>query len=506
MVDAVVPRWHGDNYQARVFWENAFNLLDPTSCVVEVTFEANGPKAFDDVVVKYDPPVVRSGPERVTAEYHQVKWHVEYGGRFGYEDFVDPAFIGAQTSSLLERLQQARQTETPNSRFAFVTTYRIKDNDPLADLVSGHDKSILVEKLFDGTKTDKSRMGMVRRLWREHLKLTSDEELRTVVSGLRVLEGHRSLDELRTQINLRAQVVGLLSYGDVTSDFRYDELARQLKVRHLNKLTRETFEKFCREERLFAERRTDGDNFLRLAIRSFLGPAADIVGASPENTLLLTDDFRQRYLRDDLDWQRDIRPKVETFLRAAVVKSSRLRLIVDAHASIAFLAGLVLDLKSGVEVELVQKGRVGSRTWRADDGTGAKGASFNVTVDHLGAGPEIAVAISISQATEVQTRTYVASRLPKVGTLISFALPTGPGQQTVAGGEHASALAERVSNTVREMKLQDPDALVHIFAACPNSFLYFLGQHHQGIAPCIVYEFDFDRHCHKTYQPSFIIS
>ncbi len=51
MVDAVVPRWHGDNYQARIFWENALNLLDPTSCVVEVTFEANGPKAFDDVVV-----------------------------------------------------------------------------------------------------------------------------------------------------------------------------------------------------------------------------------------------------------------------------------------------------------------------------------------------------------------------------------------------------------------------------------------------------------------------
>ena len=36
---------------------------------------------------------------------------------------------------------------------------------------------------------------------------------------------------------------------------------------------------------------------------------------------------------------------------------------------IAFLAGSVLDLKSGVEVELLQKGRVGFRTWRADDGS-----------------------------------------------------------------------------------------------------------------------------------------
>ena len=29
MADAVVARWHGDNYQARVFWENALNLLLP---------------------------------------------------------------------------------------------------------------------------------------------------------------------------------------------------------------------------------------------------------------------------------------------------------------------------------------------------------------------------------------------------------------------------------------------------------------------------------------------
>ena len=87
MADAVTARWHGDNYQSRIFWEHALNLLVDSSCVVEVTFEANGPKAFDDVVVRYDPPVARPGPDRVPAEYTQVKWHVETGGRFGYEDF-----------------------------------------------------------------------------------------------------------------------------------------------------------------------------------------------------------------------------------------------------------------------------------------------------------------------------------------------------------------------------------------------------------------------------------
>ena len=90
--------------------------------------------------------------------------------------------------------------------------------------------SVLVERLFDGT-TDRSRMGRVRKLWREHLQLSSDDELKQLIMGLRIFEGYRSLDELRASINLKAQIVGVLACSAADSDFRYDELARQLKVR-----------------------------------------------------------------------------------------------------------------------------------------------------------------------------------------------------------------------------------------------------------------------------------
>ena len=504
MANAVTARWHGDNYQARVFWENAFNLLLPHSCVVEVTFEADGPKAFDDVVVKYDPPLARSGPDRVSADYHQIKWHVQTGGRFGYEDFIDPDFIGAKSFSLLQRLKQARRTAPASAHFTFLTTYRIKDGDPLAGLISGNDKTLLDARLFDGT-TDRSRMGRVRKCWREHLELVDDEQLRAVVRGMRVVDGHRSLEELRNEINIKALVVGVLACSAAESDFRYDELARQLKVRQLSALNREALLQICEEEGLLADRAPEPDGFLPIAIRSFLGPAADIVGAAPEDTLLLVEEFRQRYLQEGREWQRDIRPKVETFLRAAVRKCGQLRLILDAHASIAFLAGAVLHLKSGVESQLVQKGRVGTRTWRVDDGSGAEGGRFEIEETQIGEGCDIAVAISASQSTTQQVRAYVTAKLPHVRKFISCEMPAGPGQRSVAGGEHAATLAEQVSNHVRGAKGNDPDAVSHIFAAAPNSLLFYLGQHHQAIAPCIVYEFDFDRKEHKTYQPSFII-
>ena len=499
-----MARWHGDNYQSRVFWENAFNLLEPTSCVVEVTFEADGPKAFDDVVVKYNPPIPRSGSDRISADYHQIKWHVDTGGRFGFEDFISPDFIGAKSISLLKRLQQARLAAPTSAHFTFLTTYRIKDGDPLAVLISGNDRTLLVERLFDG-RTDLSRMGKVRKCWREHLMLENDEQLMTVLRGFRVVDGYRSLRELRDQINLKAKVVGVLACDDSDSDFRYDELARQLKVRQLSALNREVFLQICREEGLLVERSKETDHFLPIAICSFIRSAADTIGAAFEDSLLLTEDFRQRYLQEGREWQRDIRPKVETFLLTSARKCTKLRLILDAHASIAFLAGVVLNLKSGVEVHLVQNGRVGTRIWRADDGSGSESNHFEITEDQIGEESEIAIGISASQPVTAQIRDYVAVQLPGVGKLISCTLPTGPGQQSVAGGEHAAALAEQISNYIRALKVNDPDAVVHIFAAAPNSLLFYLGQHHQAIAPCIVYEYDFDRQAHKTYQPSFII-
>jgi hypothetical protein len=123
----------------------------------------------------------------------------------------------------------------------------------------------------------------------------------------------------------------------------------------------------------------------------------------------------------------------------------------------------------------------------------------------LGDGPEIAVAISVAQSAEAAARAYCSASLPKVGRLVNFALPAGPSQRGVLGGGHAAALAESLANHLRLIKGNKTDTVAHIFAAAPNALVFYLGQQHQAIAPCVVYEFDFDRRGNKSYQPSMIM-
>lgn len=96
MTQAVVARQQGDHFQARVFWLHAALLLDPTSGVVRVAYET-GPKAFDDVLVEYDPvqaPQDHTGAPLVR-DHLQCKWHVR-PNEFGYADLADPGFSNAQ--------------------------------------------------------------------------------------------------------------------------------------------------------------------------------------------------------------------------------------------------------------------------------------------------------------------------------------------------------------------------------------------------------------------------
>lgn len=499
MANAVIAGWQGHDYQARFFWIHASALRDPDQThVTEVSYEADFPKGFDDVVVRYDPPRPGSQGYRVAVHHYQIKFHVVAPGRFGYDDLVDPKFTGGEAVSILQRLQEAKRKSPREAAFTLVTTDRIKEGDQLLELLSNDDRRLRLDKLFV-SGSDRSKMGRVRKLWREHLHLEDDDQLREVLGGFGIHEGHVSLEQMRDAVNDRFRVVGLTTCRDALA-FKYDAAAKQLKINAINNLTRESFEKLCVEENWISIGQPEP--FHNVAIRSFSDGIAADLDASADNRLSLLDRFEGRYLIAGHDWNDDLRPLVETFLRGALDAGQQIRLTLNVHSSFAYLAGTVLDLKSGANVELVQKGRAPTSVWRSDDGRDGPPATIETTV--TAEAPDLALVISLTRDGAADVADYVAAHVPDVGRTMIVRASPAPGQSAVQGGAHAAALADQIGEAVRAQRLR-VGARVHIFATAPNAFLFFLGQQRRAMGPSTYYEYDLERRVHGTYEPSFRI-
>lgn len=501
MTKAVAPRWHGDNYQSRFFWIHAASLLDPERPeVVEVTFEADGPKAFDDVIVRYDPGrPCASGPGRITIDYHQIKWHVDRSGRFGFADLTDPAFINATSISILERLKAAKENAEEGAAFHLITTDRVSDGNQLAELISPIDGSLRLQVLQEG-KTDRSRMGKVRKCWRDHLNLKTDAELYALLEGLYITEGHHTLESLRNEVSLRFKLVGLIGSESETA-FIYDEAAKQLLIKDVSRFDRPGFEEWCKSEKWFLPRKPTARR--SIAISTFPpGPTpAHMREALPECTLNLREHFEGRMLRQGVAWA-DIKIPIVDFLIRMFRERPDMRLFLDTHASIAFLAGATLRFKLGADVEVVQKGiNNPGIVWDAHDG--CDGPSALIGCETIGEGKDIAIAVGLSRDPIQQVREYVLQRLPEVGMIMHVVPEGGAGQIGIQGGQHAASIAEAIA--AETIAIRKPGGTVHIFVSGPNAFSFLLGQHAEAMGLCIPYEFDFSGRVDGSYQPTFSV-
>ncbi|MDU6441836.1 MAG: SAVED domain-containing protein [Pantoea sp.] len=497
MATSVLANWHGHDYQARYFWIQASRLKNPQEdFVAEVSYEADGPKAFDDVITRYNPPRRSAGSERIQADYFQIKYHVTQANSFGFKDLIDPAFISAKSFSILERLKQAKNTEPANSAFNFVTTDRIIDADPLGEIISNVDGSIRLDKLFDGTG-DKSQKGKVRKLWRDHLKLSTDQELEQVLTGFHIHQSQPTLEAMREKVNTCFQIIGLITC-ETGSDFRFDGAARALRSQGRYRFTRKQFTALCEEENWL--RPEPPENFRSVALRSFSDGPLEIMDALPEYTLSLLSLFEGRFPSPGIEWDDVIKPRVVTFLTGIKQTERKVRLYLHTHSSIALLAGKCLGHKSGVEIELVQKGRSGSSIWSENEPHNEPDAI--IETEAVGTGSDVAVVLSIAKNALPKARAYILEHKPNIGRIIHVTPANGHGQRSVKNGSHAIALAEQISDAVTDADLP-VEASLHIFSAAPNAVNFYLGQHTDFLGTCVFYEFDFDRQRDASYLPSF---
>ena len=492
MAQANVARRRGDDFQARLFWLKAASLLDDKSAVEKVSYES-GPRAFDDLVVQYDPsraPRDHLG-EAIEREFIQCKWHAR-AGTFGYEDLVDPGFINANCVSLLQRAHEAQRRHAAEGRglaFKLLTNWRIESGDPLLKLIGKSSDAIDVARLFTG-KTERSAMGRVRKTWRDHLGIC-DNELRRLVRVLAVAEASESLAALRERLDERFAAVGMRRVPSAESAFFYDDLIFKLLGQGRCEFDREGFRCMAEREGLLREPSTASEPAL-IGVRSFMH-AIDHLSERCDEVLDLVRYFDGRYVRRSVDWEERIAPALREFLVDAAKRAEGIRLVLDAHVSVAFAAGTVLNLRSGREVEIEQR-TGGRRFWSREDVVGNSAWPGLEMSEELVAqrGREVAVAVGLTHDVSAAVSGFVREALPDVRLIMHCRLAGGAAQQSVQCGSHAWQLAEQTVKYLLQTRARcSITSPVHLFIAGPNGFTFFLGQQ-PAVGAARVYEWDLE--------------
>ncbi|WP_011578848.1 MULTISPECIES: SAVED domain-containing protein [Chelativorans] len=502
MTQAVTVRRDGDTFQARLFWWHAARLLDPESPVMRVGFET-GPKSFDDIWVEYDPArtAVDQYGDPLRREHMQCKWHVTPDS-YGYAHLIDPEFINANARSLLQRAREAQLAYAPEGsgvRFKLVTNWRLDRNDPLREMVGNRSGAMRLERLY-GSVTDNSKAGAVRKAWREHLGI-DEAELRLLARTLAFGEATDTLDALRDHLDILFGLVGLHRIPAYQSVFPYDDLVFQWMAQGRLEFDRAGFRTVCARENLLGPAQGGPRVY---GVKSF-EHAFDRLEERCHAVLDLIPSFDERYIRSDSDWETTLYPTLRSFLLAAAKDQPRLRLALDAHVTLAFAAGSIINIKSGRQVELEQRS-TGRRIWAADDVISDPSWPILVaeTVELRPDQPDFAVALGLTHDVSEDVRRYCNAKLPNVGRLLILKPSTGSGAQSVACGRHAFELADAATNAARIARV-DRAGLVHLFIAAPNAFTFFLGQRQTVLGSVRLYEFDFDGARDRSYTPALTL-
>lgn len=492
MADAVIARQQGDDFQARIFWLAAASLLDDESPVRRVFFET-GPKAFDDVVIDY----ARDGAPQdhfgkpILRDHRQCKWHIRPGD-FGFSDFTDPAFIGGTSTSFLQRARAAQSAHAPTgegARFQLVTNWQTRENDPLRRLILNQTNAVDIDAMFRGGNA--SMMGRLRSLWGGHLNI-DENELRLLVRTLGVNLRIRSGEDLREQLNDKFAAVGLRRVPRDEAGFGYDDLIRKLHAQGRKEFDRESFRALVHEEKLLAGPKDPPK--ITIGVRSFMHHIDNIEARAP-TTLNLVPHFDGRFLKDEAGWDSDLFPALKSFVLTEAQKSDHMRLVLDAHVSLAFAVGSVLNVKAGKSIEIEQRTN-GRRFWGRDDvPLDPSWPTITTSIEEFGIGQDTAVAIGLTHDVAPMVREFLKEQ-PEIGKLLVIMPSAGASGASVKSGSHAMKLAEEIVAIIRREKRAP---MLHFFIAAPNGFTFFLGQHQQVLGSSAVYEWDFEGIRSRTY-------
>jgi SMODS-associated and fused to various effectors sensor domain len=484
----------GDEYAHRFFWIQACQLLSGRRNVIKVSLEKPDIRAFDDVAAHYREPELDAHGRPITADYFQLKFHLTRTGVIRGSDLINPAFVNAETVSLLERVHAVTGDSDRPLRLNLVTPWAIDNKDPLARLVGNRDGALELETLFKARRS--SALGAMREAWRERLGGVDDGALRRALRHLR-FQSSRAMDRLDEALTHELVHAGLAPVNTGSAVNQYVAISRRLILDDQREHDAQSLEAIIRRENLRLRLPTLADSRRAIGVKSFDAFAVEL--ADKAETLDLLPYFHGRGTAKDITWDRDIAPTLRRFLREKIGGAGPYDLYFDAHLSLAYLAGVELG-KAAIEIAPARRDRV----WRATRPPGH--CPWPAKIVELGDGPELAIAIEITRPVAFDVESYLRANVADVGRLLVFTAPGGASDSSINDADHALDLARGVTLTLQSgRKTIERGRWLHIFISAPTPFAFFLGREGRAYGPTKTYEHDFGGAAPAAYSPALEI-
>ena len=478
----------------------ACRLLKPHTNVAQVGYEISDVRHFDDIAVIYSEPILDAHGASISADYYQIKWHVDGSGAITSDALTDPSFIGSKSTSLLQRLHEAAETAPSGdecARFNLVTTWGIDYRDRLAKLVSGRDGELRLDVLFE-----QERFYRLAQQWSDHLGIDL-EDLRKVLSRLRLCAPSVKLDQLTRLLGDSLSNVGLIPIEHGGRSSPYDSLVERLLSEGKHYFTAEDFQNICEREGLWVGDESTDETHL-VGIRSFTR-FAEHMEDEVDSLLDLVDLFEGRQITSPEHWNSEVGPRIREFISKSVVSLGRCQLNLSSYSSVAFAAGYELDPKAGTQVSLIQNTSAGRAVWEVQPDLQATGTSWwKVSEVEVNAGAgDVGIVLSVTHDALPEVLEYVRDYVPELGRMLIFRIEPEIGPMSVVDGNHAWYLAQETVRVVRGWRPAGAsNRPLHVFGAAPNGLVFFLGRLARSLGAIQLYEHAFDSDWPARYQRS----
>lgn len=496
----VGARTQGDVYQGLFFWRQAADLLRPSSMVAKVVLEHDEADGVDDIAVFYRDPGVNAGGWMVSADYYQLKYHVDNRDGYSSGAMIDPTFINAK-SSLLQRFYFAYtklKKEHSQFRLHLASNWRWRDDDKLAAMLCEYDGALPPKFFEDGPRGD---LGKVREQWRAYLGLDS-EVFTSFARTLRFQLDHFGRRDFTTLVYATLEAAGLRIPSSDRAACPYKSLVQQFLMNGPNSFDADTFRELCKREKLLIETEPRSPRPLSVGVRSFVRFAERLESEVDEIVCLATN-FEGRHPSSDTSWSTSA-SQMLTFLgdtdRRARLRTVESVIALECHGSLALLAGWELSRNAGVRAAPIQKPSL--EVWRPDEGSTTNATWIAEMVQIDDSIDDVAICLSVTRDVFTDVKEYLSSvDAPSVGRIVRLTPFGGSSPQSIHGANHAYQLAVQFPTMLASARA-NRRARAHIFFACPNALMFFIGQQREALGRLALYEFDFGLERDGSYQHS----